>query len=47
METGAVWEPEERRWLVSLRRLGPMLGKLRQRTDPLFRQAGVDLDAAQ
>jgi hypothetical protein len=46
-QAGAVWEPGERRWLVSLRRLGPVLRKLRQRTDPLFRRAGVDLDAAQ
>jgi hypothetical protein len=39
-----VWEPGERRWLVSLRRLGPVLRKLRPRTDPLFRQADLDLD---
>jgi hypothetical protein len=47
MEAGAVWESGGRRWLVSLRRLGPVLRKLRQRTDPLFRQAGVNLDGAQ
>jgi hypothetical protein len=46
-QAGAVWDPGEHRWLVSLRRLGPVLRKLRHRTDPLFRLAGIDLDAAQ
>jgi hypothetical protein len=44
MDAGAVWEPGERRWLVSLRRLGPVLRKLRRQSDPLFQRAGVDLD---
>jgi hypothetical protein len=44
LAAGAVWEPGERRWLVSLRRLGPVLRALRRQTDPLFRQAGLDLD---
>ncbi len=47
LEAGGVWEPGQRRWLLRLHRLGPVLRKLRRQTDPLFRQAGVDLDAAQ
>jgi hypothetical protein len=47
MEAGAVCEPGERRWLLLLHRLGPVLRALRRRTDPLFQQAGVDLDDAQ
>jgi len=45
MEAGAGWEPGGRRWLLRLHRLGPALRALRQRTDPVFRQACVDLDA--
>jgi len=44
MEADAVWEPGQRRWLLRLHRLGPVLRTLRRRTEPLFRQAGVDLD---
>jgi hypothetical protein len=47
LAAGAVWEPGERRWLLRLHRLGPVLRKLRRQTDPLFRRAGVDLDADQ
>ena len=47
MEAGAVWEPGDRRLLLRLHRLGPVLRALRRRTDPLFRQAGLDLDDAQ
>ena len=41
---GAVWEPGERRWLLRLHRLGPVLRTLRRRTDSLFLHARVDLD---
>lgn len=42
---GALWEPGSRRWLIEPRRIGPVIRELRRVTDPLFRQAGVDLDA--
>jgi hypothetical protein len=44
IEAGGVWEPGERRWLLRLHRLGPVLRKLRRQTDLLFRRVGVDLD---
>jgi len=43
-QAGGEWEPGGKRWLVRRRRLGPLVRKLRRETDPLFRQAGVDLD---
>jgi hypothetical protein len=33
-----------RRWLVEPRRIGPLIRTLLRNTDPLFRQAGIDLD---
>ena len=33
-----------RRWLIERYRIGPVLRALRRGTDPLFRQAGIDLD---
>ena len=33
-----------RQWLVKRRRIGPLIRNLRRETDPLFRQAGIDLD---
>ena len=39
-----MWEPGSKRWLVERRRLGPLIRNLRRSTDPLFRQAGIDLD---
>jgi hypothetical protein len=33
-----------RRWLIERRRIGPVLRAPRRDTDPLFRQAGIDLD---
>jgi hypothetical protein len=44
---GGTWDPGTRRWLLRLHRLGPVLRALRRRTNPLFRQAAVDLDATQ
>jgi hypothetical protein len=41
---GGTWEPGTRRWLIEHRRIGPVLRHLRRTTDPLFRQAGLDLD---
>jgi hypothetical protein len=38
------WEPGSRQWLVERRRNGPVNRNLRHTTDPLFRQAGIDLD---
>jgi hypothetical protein len=43
-QAGGTWEPGSRRWLVERRRLGPLIRNLRRSTDPLFRQAGIDLD---
>jgi hypothetical protein len=45
-QAGAVWEPGQRRWLLRLRRLGPVLRALRRQTDPLFRRTGLDLAEA-
>jgi hypothetical protein len=44
-KAGGMWEPGSRRWLVERRRMGPLIRHLRRATDPLFRQAGLDLDA--
>jgi hypothetical protein len=33
-----------RRWLIEPRRIGPVIRALRRYTDPLFRQAGINLD---
>jgi hypothetical protein len=44
-QAGGMWEPGSRCWLIEPRRMGPLLRNLRQATDPLFRQAGIDLDA--
>jgi hypothetical protein len=43
-KAGGVWDPGNRRWLVHSRRLGPLVRALRRVTDPLFRQAAIDLD---
>jgi hypothetical protein len=41
---GGVWDPGGGRWFIDQRRIGPVIHELRRRTDPLFRQAGIDLD---
>ena len=41
---GGLWEPGGRRWLITRGRMGPLMRELRRATDPLFRQAGIDLD---
>jgi hypothetical protein len=41
---GGLWEPGGRRWLIVRNRVGPLIRNLRRATDPLFRQAGIDLD---
>jgi hypothetical protein len=41
---GGLWEPGSRRWLIERKRMGPLIRNLRRDTDPLFRQAGLDLD---
>jgi hypothetical protein len=41
---GGEWEPGSRRWLIERRRMGPLIRNLRRTTDPLFRQAGMNLD---
>jgi hypothetical protein len=43
-QAGGLWEPGGRRWLIHRTRLGPLIRNLRRATDPLFRQAGMDLD---
>ena len=47
LQAGAMWEPGGRRRclvVVEPRRLGPLQRALRRATDPLFRQAGMELD---
>ena len=41
---GGVREAGSRRWLIPRWRINPLLRELRRATDPLFRQAGIDLD---
>ena len=43
-QTGGLWDPGSRRWLIERWRLGPLMRNLRQATDPLFRRVGMDLD---
>ena len=43
-KAGGLWEPGSGRWLVERRRINPLIRNLRRVTDPLFRQAGIDLD---
>jgi hypothetical protein len=43
-KAGGLWEPGGRRWLIVGNRVGPLIRNLRRATDPLFRQAGIDLD---
>jgi len=43
-KAGGQWEPGSRRWLIELRRMGPLIRDLRRATDPLFRRAGMNLD---
>ena len=44
-QAGGEWEPGSRRWLIQRRRIGPLIRELRLVTDPLFRHAGLNLDA--
>ena len=46
-KAGGTWDPDHHRWLIEPRRIGRLLRHLRRRIDTLFRQAGVDQDAAQ
>ncbi len=43
-QAGGLWEPGTRRRLIEWRRINPLIRNLRRTTDPLFRQAGMDLD---
>ena len=43
-KAGGLWEPGSRRWLIERRRIAPLVRALGRATDPLFRQAGMDLD---
>ena len=43
-KAGGMWDAGSRRWLIERRRMGPLVRNLRRATDPLFRQAGMDLD---
>jgi len=43
-KAGGMWEPGSRRWLIERRRINWLVRNLRRATDPLFRQAGMDLD---
>jgi hypothetical protein len=42
---GGEWDAGDRHWLIERRRIGPVIRALSRVTDPLFRQAGIDLDA--
>jgi hypothetical protein len=41
---GGTWDPGNHLWLIHVRRMGPVIRTLRRVTDPLFRQAGLNLD---
>jgi len=41
---GGQWEAGSRRWPLERRRIGPVIRSLERATDPLFRQAGMNLD---
>lgn len=41
---GGQWEPGSRQWLLEQRRIAPLIRNLQRTTDPLFRQAGINLD---
>jgi len=41
---GGLREAGSRRWLIERRRVGRLVRELQRATDPLFRQAGIDLD---
>jgi hypothetical protein len=43
-KAGSFWDPGGRRWLIERKRMGPPIRNLRHVADPLFRQAGIDLD---
>ena len=43
-QSGGLWEPGTRRWLIERRRLVMLVRELRRVTDTLFRQGGVSLD---
>ena len=43
-KTGGLREAGSRRWLIERRRVGRLVRELQRATDPLFRQAGIDLD---
>ena len=43
---GGVWDPGGDRWIIDPHQIGPVIRELRRRTDPLFRQAGLDLHEA-
>jgi hypothetical protein len=44
-QAGGLWEPGRRVWLIERRRIGPVVRALERDTDPLFRHAGLLLDA--
>ena len=43
-KTGGLREAGSHRWLIPRWRINPLVRELRRTTDPLFRQAGIDLD---
>ena len=43
-KAGGMWEPGGKRWLMTRHASVRWSGHLRRETDPLFRQAGMDLD---
>ena len=43
--TGGLREVGSQRWLIPWWRINSLMRKLQRTTDPLFRQAGIDLDS--
>jgi hypothetical protein len=41
---GGTWDPGARQWLIEHRRIGPVIRELEREVDPLFAQAGIQLD---
>jgi hypothetical protein len=44
-KAGGEFDRAARHWLIERRRIGPVIRALQRRVDPLFRSAGLDLDA--
>jgi hypothetical protein len=43
-QTGGVWEPGARQWLIERRRIGSVIRELERTVGPLFRRVGIHLE---